>query len=291
MDVRGGPSDQEVVARVLGGDREAFGLVIRRYETGLVRFATRMLGSRDAAADAVAESLMRAYRHLASCRDPSRLRTWLYRIVANRCKSYLARRHVGDVALDGEISRDSLPPELRGTVDRLETVAALLASAPAAAGLEARVMAALRRPAPPGAGARRLVRWLTTPHPVTFRIRPAWSLALAAAVALLTLVPTQEAGPVLGEHEGIAQFVGRFPDARSVHVVGSFNDWRTGSIPLEDQDHDGVWRTVIVLPAGAYEYMFVVDGERWVPDRLAERSVEDDFGGENSILIVRAVRR
>ena len=100
MDVRGGPSDAEVVARVLGGDQEAFGLVIRRYEAGLVRFATRMLGSRDGAADAVAESFVRAYRHLASCREPSRLRTWLYRIVANRCKSHLARRPVADLSLD-----------------------------------------------------------------------------------------------------------------------------------------------------------------------------------------------
>ncbi len=165
-------------------------------------------------------------------------------------------------ALDGEISRDSLPPELRGTVDRLETVAALLASA-----------------------------WLTTPHAVTFRIRPAWSLALAVAVALLTLVPAREAGPVLGEHEGIAQFVGRFPDARSVHVVGSFNDWRPGTIPLEDPDHDGVWRATVVLPTGAYEYMFVVDGERWVPDHMVDRLVEDDFGRENSIVIVRTARR
>src|SRR5206468_8994195 len=84
MDVREGPSDAEVVARVLGGDREAFGLIVRRYESGLLRFATRVLGGRDAAADAVAESLVRAYRHLASCRDPTWLRTWLYRIVANR---------------------------------------------------------------------------------------------------------------------------------------------------------------------------------------------------------------
>src|SRR5256885_8038204 len=95
MDVRGDPSDTEVVARVLGGDREAFGLIVRRYESGLLRFATRVLGGRDPAADAVAESLVRAYRHLASCRDPTRLRTWLYRIVANRCKSHLARRATG----------------------------------------------------------------------------------------------------------------------------------------------------------------------------------------------------
>src|SRR6266566_5712099 len=70
------PSDVEVVARVLGGDGEAFGILIRRYEPGLLRFATRMLGNPDAAADAVAESLVRAYRHLVQCRDPGRLRRW-----------------------------------------------------------------------------------------------------------------------------------------------------------------------------------------------------------------------
>src|SRR5205807_8702796 len=96
----GGPPDVEVVARVLGGDGEAFGIIMRRYEPGLLRFATRMLGQHDAAADAVAEGLVRAYRHLASCRDPARLRTWLYRIVANRCKSYLARRAVAEVRLE-----------------------------------------------------------------------------------------------------------------------------------------------------------------------------------------------
>jgi len=95
-----GSSDAEVIAQVLSGDVEAFGVLITRYEGGLLRFATRMLGSRDAAADAVAEGLVRAYRHLASCRDPARFRTWVFRIVANRCKSHLARRPVGDVSLD-----------------------------------------------------------------------------------------------------------------------------------------------------------------------------------------------
>src|SRR2546422_1229090 len=93
------PTDVEVVARVLGGDGEAFGILIRRYEPGLLRFATRMLGNPDAAADAVAESLVRAYRHLAQCRDASRLRSWLYRITGNRCRSHLARRHTNDISL------------------------------------------------------------------------------------------------------------------------------------------------------------------------------------------------
>jgi RNA polymerase sigma-70 factor (ECF subfamily) len=97
--VNEGPPDGEVVARILGGDGEAFGILIRRYEPGLLRFATRMLGNPDAAADAVAESLVRAYRHLAQCRDPSRLRSWLYRITGNRCRSHLARRHTSDIPL------------------------------------------------------------------------------------------------------------------------------------------------------------------------------------------------
>src|SRR5437764_12249198 len=100
MGVRGTPPDAEVVALVLAGDTEAFGVVMRRDEAGLRRVATRMLGSRDAAADAVAESFVRAYRHLASCREPARLRTWLYRIVTNRCKSHLVRRSAADVSLD-----------------------------------------------------------------------------------------------------------------------------------------------------------------------------------------------
>src|SRR5437870_1499647 len=234
MDVTGAASDAEVVARVLGGDSEAFALVVRRYEAGLLRFAARMLGSRDAAADAVAESFMRAYRHLASCREPARLRTWLYRIVANRCKSHLARRPIADVSLDGAPAVAALSAELSRVVERLVPAAALLAAPLPLASLESRVMAAIRRPVP--SPARRLLRWLATPRAITFRVRPVWSLAFAAVVALLTLFPLGHEGPDIGEHEGIAQFVGRFPGAQSVHVVGSFNDWRSGSIALEDVD-------------------------------------------------------
>ncbi len=193
--------------------------------------------------------------------------------------------------LDGELAADAVPSELRRAVVQLAAAAGLLAAPPAspAASLESRVMAEIRRPVP--SRAHRLMRWLVTPRAIILRVRPAWSVAFAAVVAALTLFTADDGGPELAEHEGIAQFVGQFPEAQSVHVVGTFNDWRPGSIALEDQDHDGVWRATVVLPAGTYEYMFVVDGERWVPDHLAERLVADDFGRENSVVIVRPVRR
>jgi hypothetical protein len=194
-------------------------------------------------------------------------------------------------ALDGEIARESLPPELALQAARLEAAAAVLGAVvpEGTRSIEARVMAAIRRPAP--SRMWRLARWLARPQSITLRIRPAWSLAVAAVVALVTLLPAGDEAPTVGEQEGIAQFVAPFPGASSVHVVGSFNDWRTGTIPLHDPDRDGVWRVAVVLPAGDYEYMFVVDGERWVPDHLADRTVEDDFGRENSVVIVRPAAR
>ncbi len=194
--------------------------------------------------------------------------------------------------LDGSVSLEALPADLQRAVRQLAVAAEALAAPVPGISVATRVMTEIRRPAP--GLARRLARWIVTPRAITFRIRPAWSLAFAATVAVLTVFatgPWERGTPVLGEHEGIAQFVGRFPGAQTVHVVGSFNDWRSGSISLEDRDHDGVWRAIVVLPAGTYEYMFVVDGERWVPDHLAERVVADEFGRENSVVIVRPTRR
>lgn len=187
--------------------------------------------------------------------------------------------------LDGEDQPDGLDVAMRRQAQRLEEAAALLAASPEGESVANRVMAAITRPVP--TRSRRLVRWLVTPRAVVLRLRPAWSLALAAGMLLLMLLPLPEPGVELREGEGIAQFVARFPSARSVAVVGSFNDWRPESIQLEDSDHDGVWGATVVLPAGAHEYMFVVDGQRWIADPSAERFVEDNFGRENSVVIVR----
>jgi hypothetical protein len=199
-------------------------------------------------------------------------------------------------ALDGERDSGGLPADLGEAYTRLISAAQLLAATPPTS-VAARVMGEIRQtPTPMPVQAegpmRRLARWLARPRAVTVRLHPAWTLALAvglAAILLLPFVPGSGRRP--GAAEGVANFVGHFPGARSVEVVGSFNDWSRGTLHLSDNDHDGVWRGGAVLPAGQHEYMFVVDGERWVPDPLAGRYVDDGFGAgqQNSLLIVRPV--
>ena len=190
--------------------------------------------------------------------------------------------------LDGELPPEVLTPAQRAELDRLERVALALAQPPAVSVAD-RVMAEVRRPVP--SLTQRITQWLAERHTITISVRPAWSLALAVVLAAIAIMPGRGRGPVLGSEEGIAQFVGRFPDAKSVEVVGSFTDWRPGAVVLRDEDHDGVWRGAVVLPVGQHEYMFVVDGERWVTDPLAGRYVDDGFGRQNALLIVRPVPR
>jgi RNA polymerase sigma-70 factor (ECF subfamily) len=85
-------TDGELVAEVLDGKLDRFGILVRRYQDAYFRFATRMLGNRDDADDALQSAFLRAYRKLDECRDPDRFGAWLYQIVSNECRTFASRR-------------------------------------------------------------------------------------------------------------------------------------------------------------------------------------------------------
>lgn len=78
-------SDGEIVRSVLAGDVEDYAVLVRRYRDRYARYATEMLGSRDAAEDAIQDALVRAYDQLAHCRDPEKFVGWFFLILRNRC--------------------------------------------------------------------------------------------------------------------------------------------------------------------------------------------------------------
>lgn len=75
------------------------------------------------------------------------------------------------------------------------------------------------------------------------------------------------------------------PWADTVVVVGDWNEWDPDAHPLHDADGDGVWEVEIeVRPDNEYRYQFVIDGRTWIPDPSSPITVDDGFGGENSVL-------
>lgn len=212
--------------------------------------------------------------------------------------------------LDGELRSEKLPPELRERARRWEALFEDLRSrgpVRAPEGLESEVMRRVRAvdaaggeapetDATPGPAVR-AVRWLIRPRPIP--VPPAAGLAAAALVAFLVLRPPAGPGgePAPPEPSGAAvtsaaaetrvyaEFVLRAPEADSVAVAGTFTDW-SPSVALEDPDGDGVWSGRVPLEPGRHEYMFVVDGQRWVTDPNAQRYAGDGFGRRNAVLAV-----
>jgi len=72
--------------------------------------------------------------------------------------------------------------------------------------------------------------------------------------------------------------------AHTVAIAGDFNGWNPQANILEDPEGDGIWTGTLKLEPGRYEYMFVLDGEKWLPDPNALRYVKDGFGNKNAIL-------
>src|SRR5882672_8628784 len=103
---RAGATDGQVVRAILAGDIERYAELVGRYRDRYARYAARMLGSADAAEDAVQDAFVRAYDQLAQCRDPDNFVGWFFLILRNRC--FAERRKTKREAV-ADVSQDELP--------------------------------------------------------------------------------------------------------------------------------------------------------------------------------------
>jgi 1,4-alpha-glucan branching enzyme len=116
---------------------------------------------------------------------------------------------------------------------------------------------------------------------------PRWAQLAAAALVLIAVTAgvTMKLTGGAGGDTIVVHLHLKAPDAQKVSVVGDWNDWEPQANPLRDENGDGIWETKVRIPKeGEYQYQFLINGERWVPDPNAPIQVEDGFGGTNSVL-------
>jgi RNA polymerase sigma-70 factor (ECF subfamily) len=130
-------SDAALARRASAGSEAAFGALVDRYYADCLRYATRMLGRRADAEEAVQDTFVRAYRALARYDEHDRFRSWLLRILVNRCRTAGARRLREREGLEryrtdlGTLGEEGRGPEREGAEWR-EEVERALARLPAA---------------------------------------------------------------------------------------------------------------------------------------------------------------
>lgn len=115
--------DQVLVERVQQGDKQAFGLLVSKYQRKLSRLLSRLIRDPAEVEDVTQEAFIKAYRALPTFRGESAFYTWLYRIGVNTAKNYLVSRgrraptttefdaEEAESFDDGDLLRDNATPE------------------------------------------------------------------------------------------------------------------------------------------------------------------------------------
>lgn len=123
-------SDEEAIRGVLAGNRDAFAVLVKRYQGRAFRLALRVLRNEESARDTVQDAFLKAYGALSRFQGRSSFYTWLYRLVMNQCVD-AKRRDRSDRHVEwtdegsGEIGADALlPPEVAGV--RFEPAASVM---------------------------------------------------------------------------------------------------------------------------------------------------------------------
>lgn len=125
--------DQQLIERVQNGDKNAFNLLVTKYQQKVANLVTRYVKNHSDVSDIVQEAFIKAYRALPNFRGDSAFYTWLYRIAVNCAKNHMVansrKPSSSDVDIDdaenydnGDALRVNASPEKLLLTDEIKRV-------------------------------------------------------------------------------------------------------------------------------------------------------------------------
>jgi RNA polymerase sigma-70 factor (ECF subfamily) len=91
-------TDEELVARSMGGDLDSFNQLVLRWERPIYALAYRVIGREEDARDVAQETFLRAFRALSGFKGQAKFSSWLYRITLNLCRDWIRRERRAPVS-------------------------------------------------------------------------------------------------------------------------------------------------------------------------------------------------
>ena len=117
-------TDEELVARSMGGDLDSFNQLVLRWERPIYALAYRVIGREEDARDVCQETFLRAFRALGGFKGQAKFSSWLYRITLNLCRDCIRRERRQPLAQTPE-GVDLV--ELAGEAEDTESIEELVA--------------------------------------------------------------------------------------------------------------------------------------------------------------------
>ncbi len=117
-------TDEELVARSIGGDLDSFNQLVLRWERPIYALAYRVIGREEDARDVCQETFLRAFRALGGFKGQAKFSSWLYRITLNLCRDWIRRERRQPLAQTPE-GVDIV--ELAGEAEDTESIEELVA--------------------------------------------------------------------------------------------------------------------------------------------------------------------
>jgi len=99
--------DRALVRRAQGGDKDAFGELVKRHERKVYALAFRFMRNKEDAADVMQETFLQAYKKILSFEGKSAFATWLYRIAVNICLMKKRKKTLKYVSVDKPVESAS----------------------------------------------------------------------------------------------------------------------------------------------------------------------------------------
>jgi RNA polymerase sigma-70 factor (ECF subfamily) len=95
--------DYDLVEQVRHGDKQAFDLLVQKYQFKILKLVNRYVNDPSEAMDVAQESFIKAYRALDKFRGDSAFYTWLYRIAINTAKNHVVSQSRRIIEADVEV--------------------------------------------------------------------------------------------------------------------------------------------------------------------------------------------
>lgn len=112
--------DRALIAAFLGGERDAFDVIVERHRRQVYQLCYRFLGNHEDASDMTQDVFVRAFKGLRNFKGDSALGTWLYRVGVNACLNRVALKQPRMEPLEPEQHIDQRRPDAHELVARGE---------------------------------------------------------------------------------------------------------------------------------------------------------------------------